>query len=283
MKLLVIGNATIDRLYKVDRLPIEGESVLATRSAGEPGGKGLNQAVMAARTGASVAFLTMLGSDQAGDRLQLFLTQNGLAERWLLRHPGESDESLVVVGPAGENLIVTTQSAARALTEAEVSAALETLGPQGVLLLQGNLDVRLTLAALGRAKGLGHRTLLNPSPVQGGFAEALSVTDILITNAREAEAYIGLPVPIRITTLGSAGARLEAAGGSQLIEAPRTEVVDTTGAGDVVAGVLAGRLAQGEPVEQALTLGVRAASLKVGRAGTGHALPTAAEIEALLG
>lgn len=283
MKLLVIGNATIDRLYRVDRLPIEGESVLATRSAGEPGGKGLNQAIMAARTGASVAFLTMLGSDQAGDRLRSFLAEEGLAERWLLRHPGESDESLVVVGPAGENLIVTTQSAARALTEADVSAALETLGPQGSMLLQGNLDVRLTIAALGRAKSLGHRTLLNPSPVQGGFVEALSLTDILITNAREAEAYTGLPVPIRITTLGSAGARLESAGGSRLIEAPRTAVVDTTGAGDVVAGVLAGRLAQGEPVEQALTLSVRAASLKVGRAGTGHALPTAAEIEALLG
>jgi ribokinase len=83
--------------------------------------------------------------------------------------------------------------------------------------------------------------------------------------------------------LGSAGARLEAAGGNQLIEAPRTAVVDTAGAGDVVAGVLAGRLAQGNPVDRALRLAVRAASLKVGRAGTGHALPTAAEIEALAG
>ncbi len=283
MKLLVIGNATIDRLYRVDRLPVEGESVLATRTAGEPGGKGLNQAVMAARTGASVAFLTMLGSDQAGDHLQAFLTQNGLAQRWLHRHPGLSDESLVVVGPAGENLIVTTRSAISALTETDVSTALDALEAPGLVLLQGNLDAELTTAALARAKALGHCTLLNPSPVQEGFVEALSFTDILIANAQEADGYARLPVPIRITTLGAAGARLESAGCNRLIEAPRTEVVDTTGAGDVVAGVLAGRLAQGEPVEQALTLGVRAASLKVGRAGTGNALPTAAEIEALAG
>ena len=281
MKLLVIGNATIDRFYRVDRLPVEGESVLATRSAGEPGGKGLNQAVMAARTGASIAFLTMLGSDDAGDRLRSFLADEGLPEQWLLRHAGESDESLIVVGPAGENLIVTTRSAVSALPRPDVLAALDALEPESLVLLQGNLDVGLTSDALARAKALGHHTLLNPSPVHPGFTASLPFTDILIVNAQEAEAYADLPVPVRITTLGAAGARLESANGSQSIAAPRTNVVDTTGAGDVVAGVLAGRLALGEPLEQALTLAVHAASLKVGRAGTGHALPTAAEIEAL--
>ncbi len=281
MKLLVIGNATIDRFYRVDRLPVEGESVLATRSAGEPGGKGLNQAVMAARSGAPIAFLTMLGNDDAGDRLRSFLADEGLPERWLLHHAGESDESLIVVGPAGENLIVTTRSAAAALPQPAVIAALDALEPEGFVLLQGNMDVGLTADAMARAKAMGHRTLLNPSPVHSGFVDALPFTDILIVNAQEAEAYADLPVPVRITTLGAAGARLESVNGSQSIKAPQTNVIDTTGAGDVVAGVLAGRLALGEPVEQALALAIAAASLKVGRAGTGHALPTAAEIEAL--
>ena len=236
---------------------------------------------MAARSGAPIAFLTMLGNDDAGDRLRSFLADEGLPERWLLHHAGESDKSLIVVGPAGENLIVTTRSAAAALPQPAVIAALDALEPEGFVLLQGNMDVGLTADAMARAKAMGHRTLLNPSPVHSGFVDALPFTDILIVNAQEAEAYADLPVPVRITTLGAAGARLESANGSQSIAAPRTNVVDTTGAGDVVAGVLAGRLALGEPLERALRLATAAASLKVGRAGTGHALPTAAEIEAL--
>ena len=283
MKLLVIGNATIDRFYRVDRLPLEGESVLARRQAGQPGGKGLNQAVMAARSGAATALLTMLGSDAAAEDLRAFLADEGLPERWLLRHDGESDESLVVIGPAGENLIVTTRSAVSALPRPAVVAALDALEPESLVLLQGNLDVALTTDALARAKALGHRTLLNPSPVQPGLAASLPSIDILIVNAQEAEAFAGLPVPVRITTLGAAGIRLEGPNGSQSIAAPEAKVVDTTGAGDVVAGVLAGRLALGEPLEQALMLAAAAASLKVGRAGTGHALPTAAEIAALAG
>lgn len=283
MKLLVIGNATIDRFYRVDRLPLEGESVLARRQAGQPGGKGLNQAVMAARSGAATALLTMLGSDAAAEDLRAFLADEGLPERWLLRHDGESDESLVVIGPAGENLIVTTRSAVSALPRPAVVAALDALEPESLVLLQGNLDVALTTDALARAKALGHRTLLNPSPVQPGLAASLPSIDILIVNAQEAEAFAGLPVPVRITTLGAAGIRLEGPNGSQSIAAPEAKVVDTTGAGDVVAGVLAGRLALGEPLEQALMLAAAAASLKVGRAGTGHALPTAAEIATLAG
>ena len=283
MRLLVIGNAALDRSFRVDRLPREGESVLAAPATAEPGGKGLNQAVMAARTGADVTLLTVLGSDDAGATLRRHLRAEGLDGPFLLEHQGPSDESIVLVGPAGDNLIVTTHAAAAALPPAAARAAIATLAPGDHLLMQGNLVERTTIESLAAARARGVRTLFNPSPLRPGTAAAFGHVDILIANATEAAALAdGMVPPVTVTTLGAAGARLTTAAGSREIAAPVVAAVDTTGAGDVLAGVLAGRLTRGDALETALGIAVRAASAKVGRAGTAAALPTAAELRALL-
>jgi ribokinase len=281
VRLLVIGNAALDRCYRVERLPGEGESVLAAPATAEPGGKGLNQAVMAARSGAAVTLLAMLGSDAAGGTLRRHLRAEGLESRFLLDHPGPSDESIVLVGPQGDNLIVTTHAAAASLPVATLREALATIGAGDCLLMQGNLDEAATIDALAAARALGVRTLFNPSPLRPGAAAALAHVDILIANALEAAALAAAPVPITITTLGAMGARLATSAGSRLFPAPAVTAVDTTGAGDVLAGVFAGRLTCGDPLETALGLAVEAASLKVGRGGTAAALPSAAELRAL--
>jgi ribokinase len=280
VRLLVIGNAAVDRCYRVDRLPREGESVLAAAATVEPGGKGLNQAVMAVRTGAEVTLLAMLGSDAAGAMLRRHLGAEGLDGPWLLEHPGPSDESIVLVGPSGDNLIVTTHAAAASLPPTAARAAIANLAPGDGLLMQGNLDERMTIDCLAAARASGARTLFNPSPIRPGTATALADVDILIANATEAAALAGNVVPVNITTLGAAGARLATAAGSRLVPAPAVTAVDTTGAGDVLAGVLAGRLILGDALDTALGIAVRAASAKVGRAGTAAALPTAAELGA---
>jgi ribokinase len=281
VRLLVIGNAAVDRCFRVDRLPREGESVLAAVPTVEPGGKGLNQAVMAARTGAEVTLLAVLGSDAAGAMLRRHLGAEGLGGPWLLEHAGPSDESIVLVGPSGDNLIVTTHAAAEALPPATALEAIADLAPGDSLLMQGNLAERTTVGALAAARARGVRTLFNPSPLRPGTAAALDHVDILIANVPEAAALAKSVVPVTITTLGAAGARLTTAGGSRRIAAPAVTAVDTTGAGDVLAGVLAGRLTQGGALETALGIAVRAASLKVARAGTAAALPSAAELRAL--
>lgn len=281
MRLLVIGNAAVDRCYRVDWLPREGESVLAAPATVEPGGKGLNQAVMAARTGAAVTLLAMLGSDDAGAMLRRHLRDEGLDGSFLLEHAGPSDESIVLVGSAGDNLIVTTHAAAASLPPTAASAAIATLAPGDGLLMQGNLAERTTIDSLAAARARGARTLFNPSPLRPGTATALSHVDILIANAAEAAALADSVVPVTITTLGAAGARLRTAAGSRLVPAPAVTAVDTTGAGDVLAGVLAGYLTQDNTLEAALDLAIRAASLKVSRAGTAAALPSAAELRAL--
>ena len=281
MRLLVIGNAAVDRCYRVDRLPREGESVLAAAPTVEPGGKGLNQAVMAARTGAEVMLLAMLGSDAAGAMLRRHLGAEGLDGPWLLEHPGPSDESIVLVGPSGDNLIVTTHAAAAALAPATALRAIAQLEAGDSLLMQGNLAEPTTIDALAAARTRGVRTLFNPSPLRARATAALAHVDILIVNAPEAAALPDTAVPIVVTTLGPAGAHLTSAAGSRLFAAPPITAIDTTGAGDVLAGVLAGCLTRGDPLEAALDLAVRAASLKVGRAGTAAALPSAAELQAL--
>ncbi len=281
MRLIVIGNAALDRCYRVDRLPREGESVLAAPATVEPGGKGLNQAVMAARTGAAVTLLAMLGSDDAGATLRRHLRAEGLDGPFLLEHAGPSDESIVLVGPSGDNLIVTTHAAAEAVPTTTALRAIATLASGDHLLMQGNLDEDATIDALAAARARGIRTLFNPSPLRPSAPAALPHVDILIVNAPEAAALPDTTTPIVVTTLGAAGARLTTAAGSRLFAAPSVAAVDTTGAGDVLAGVLAGCLTQGDTLEKALAVAIAAASLKVGRSGTAAALPTAAELRAL--
>lgn len=281
MPLLVIGNAVVDRFFKVERLPREGESIFADAGPSEPGGKGLNQAVMAARTGAEVVFCSMLGRDTEGLRLKRHLAAEGLDGPWLGDFPGETDQSLVLVGGAGENAILTTRAAAEALSVETAKAAVEAMAPGDLVLLQGNLGAEVTIAALRLAKALGLRGLLNPSPVRPALRAALPLVELLIVNAVEAETFASAAVPMQVTTLGAKGAMLRTAEGEQLVSAAAVRAVDTTGAGDVLAGVLAGRLALGDAIEDALALAVMAATLKVARAGTASGLPTATELASL--
>jgi len=285
MRLLVIGNAAFDRFLRVERLPAEGESVFGEAAAVEPGGKGLNQAVTAARCGAEVVFCTMLGRDATGLALRRHLAAERLDGPFVLDHPGASDESLILVGPAGENAIVTTRAAAARLGAAAAAAAIDTMAPGDLVLMQGNLRPEVTLEALGLATRRGMRTLLNPSPVQPALLAGLDAVDLLIVNEVEAKAasaaVLSAVLPAVVTTLGARGATLRTAAGETRIEAPLVEALDTTGAGDVLAGVLAGRLALGDGLEAALRLAVKAASAKVARAGTGRGLPAAAELRAL--
>lgn len=281
MNLLVIGNAAQDRFFRVERLPSEGESVFGEAGAVEPGGKGLNQAVTAARCGAKVVLCTMLGRDAAGLHLRRSLAAEGLDGSFVFDYSGATDQSLVLVGPAGENAIVTTRTAAEALTTAMALAALETMAPGDLLLMQGNLRPEVTQAALQQAAARGIRTLLNPSPVRQDFVRDLAAVEVLIVNQVEARATASAIVPCLVTTLGAGGATLRTKVGQTMIAAPLVEAVDSTGAGDVLAGVLAARLAMGDAIEAALGLAVRAASAKVAQAGTGSGLPSAAALRAM--
>ncbi len=289
--ILVLGNATVDLSYEVERLPLPGETLLASSKFADAGGKGLNQAVVAHRAGTEVRFCAAIGNDANAEVILTHVLAEGLNAGFLLRHPHPTDESLIFLTPSGENAIVSTAEAAHGLGPEAARAALGGLSRGDTLLMQGNLNRQTTHIAFEIARERGFCTILNPAPIAFDYAELWPLTDVAIVNEVEAAA-LGEDADVDgaalhlleagsrsvIVTLGAAGARLYEQGRVEHIPAPGVIAVDTTGAGDVFCGVLAAGLAQGMAMSPAIRWSVKAASLSVTRRGTGSAFPIRSEL-----
>ncbi|WP_026783599.1 PfkB family carbohydrate kinase [Pleomorphomonas koreensis] len=288
MALHVVGNACVDTTFYLDRLPRPGETVNAVSTRRGVGGKGANQAVAAARTGAEVILRAALGADAEADVVRATLFGE-LPLDGLVTLDTSTDRSSILVDGDGENIIVTAAECASAF---DPSADLAALAAGDHLLMQGNLRPDVTRACLDAARAKGAVTILNPSPLGAALPEA----DVVIVNAVEAEALTGLADPAEaarrlsrdgaasiVVTLGARGAWLHEPGGARLLPAPAVTAIDTSGAGDVLAGVIAGCLARGLPLAAAARVGVEAAAVAVTRRGTLAACPSRTEIAALIG
>ena len=291
-RVFVLGNATLDGVLRAARLPRPGETLLADTLQRCAGGKGLNQAIAAARAGAPTVLVAPVGADPDGDGLKAAAgAEDGLVTRWIAS-PAPTDYSSIWVAADGENAILSSAAAARGLGEREALAALDDLAAGDLLVLQGNLTQAVTAAAAGFARRRGGRTLLNTAPIAWDMASVLDAVDIVVANEGEALALAGGSDArqaaqalgagrIAVVTLGAAGALLARGGALESVGAPLVEAIDTAGAGDVLAGVFAGLLAQGSAVDRALAVAVAAASIAVTRHGTVPSFPSRAEIAAL--
>jgi ribokinase len=294
LTLLVFGNGTIDTSYRVDRLPRPGETVLAHDKRVEPGGKGLNQAIVARRAGAAVRLVAACGEDSAAELIRGQLSHEGVSPDDLVVTAPVTDESLILVAEAGENQIVSTADAARSLTSPAAIAAVESLAAGDWLLLQGNLSRQATRAALLCARRLGVHTILNAAPIAFDFGGLLPLIDVLVANEHEA-AELGRTDVVDnaasllvssgcravVVTLGGEGALLARDVSLQRMDAKPVQVVDSAGAGDVLCGVLAAGLSRGGPLQETLGWAMAAASLSVTRRGTTSSFPTADELTEL--
>jgi len=294
-RLLVLGNAGLDIGLGLPRLPRAGETLVGTAQGSLPGGKGLNQAVVACRARLlPVAFLAPLGDDAEGAGVAVALAAEGFASLDLPRPGPPTDYSLLMVMPDGENSIVTAGACAAALTEAAAVQAVSALAPGGWLLLQGNLSPAATAAACEAARSRGVMVMLNTAPLPWDLRPVLPFCAVAVANAEEAEALTGctgaaaatglrtLGAAVAIVTLGARGCVVATADDVRTLPAPAVTMVDSTGAGDTFCGVLAACLAAGRTLDASVGAAQRAAALSVQRPGCFAALPSAAELDSLL-
>ena len=286
-RIFVLGNASIDTTLLVPRLPVAGETLMATGILRAPGGKGLNQAVMAARAGAEVQFLAPLGDEPETALIRNAVAAEGLAASWM-QTGAPTDLSSLMVAPDGENCIVSTGACCDALGMEPALGFVAGLSPGDVLLMQGNLLLDVTLAAARAARARGGRVMLNTAPLRWDFSELLPLCDLVVANRFEARAITGHDTSgiaaqalagagAAVVTLGAAGCVL-ADPAIQTFAAEPAAAVDTTGAGDVFCGVLAASWAAGAALPVAIARAQRAAAISVGRAGCFGAFPTRAEL-----
>lgn len=291
-RVLVLGNAGMDLSLRVPRLPRPGETLMAGSFTRAPGGKGLNQAVTAARAGAETWFLAPIGGDPDGRFIAELLAAEGFASLRLITVPNAAtDVSFILVGADAENSIVTAGPCADALDEALAAEFASGAAPGDVMLLQGNLPLASTLTAACKAAGRGGRVLLNPAPLRWRVTPVLAHCAAVVANQGEAAEITGHADPweaatalramgpmLAVVTLGAAGCLYADPAGEHALPAVPAQAVDTTGAGDTFCGVLGACLARGWPASDSLAAAQRAAAITVGRPGAYAALPRREEL-----
>ena len=239
-RVCVVGSVNMDLTFGVDALPRPGETVLASSLTSAPGGKGGNQAVAAARAGARVQFVGGVGDDAAAERLRAHLHANGVGLNGTVAIPGPSGTAIIVVDSNAENTIVVAPGANGRLTLAATDSR-EVIADCDVLLTQLEISVSTALAAAHEARSAGAAVIVNASPAghdQTLLAELAAAADVVVANEAEADEWPWRPTHL-VVTLGARGARYVGADGEFAVPAPAVRAVDTTGAGDVFAGVLA--------------------------------------------
>lgn len=296
MAVHVVGNVCVDTTFRLGRFPVRGETLNATGHADGVGGKGANQAVAASRAGTDVTLWTAIGNDDAGRWITDRLSAEMLACSFSVK-PQPTDRSVVLVEGGGENMIVTGSLCAEAFDPCAETDIVGRIAPGDVVVMQGNLSPRATSACLQEARRRGARTILNPSPLPVGISAALPPAGIIVANVGEARTLTGRDTPERaatdllaggadvvLVTLGPGGCLVAEGGAGNIrhLPAPVVEAVDTSGAGDVFCGIVAGALDLGMAPVEAARLAVSAAAIAVGREGTSASCPSRAEIRELI-
>lgn len=301
LQVVVVGSLNMDLVATTARHPMPGETLSGQQFAQIAGGKGANQAVAAARLGASVAMVGCVGDDAYGAALVNGLAREGIA------HDGVGTDAelptgvaLIVVDDAGQNSIVVIPGSNAAVTPAYVDQFESTIAGADVLVCQLETPLDSVKQALQHARHHGCATVLNVAPAQALPADIISLVDWLVVNEFEAEIMTGTPVrgvdDARLAarqlldkgcgrvviTLGEHGVLLAEPGGAEHYPARRVTAVDTTGAGDTFIGGFVASLANGASHGDAVRFGQAAAAIAVTRAGAQTSIPSAAEVRAAL-
>jgi ribokinase len=302
-KIAVVGSINTDFVVRAARFPAPGETLLGESFAVYGGGKGANQAIAAARLGATVEFFGAAGRDpQSIERVQQFVA-DGVGTTNIITFDGFGGIAMIQVEESsGQNAITLVPGANLLLTPDLVTTRLEAwTRPGDLLCLQLEVPLETVAATLALKERFGMTAILNAAPFDARLSELLSLVDHLIVNEIEAGQLLGsgsisrddaaaagarlLASGVRTTaiiTLGRYGAVLVDLEGHLMIPAPTVPVVDTTGAGDAFVGAFCAALSRGMDTRDAARSAVIAGSLAVQKPGAQPSLPYSAELTAAL-
>lgn len=302
MSIVVFGSINMDLVASVPHLPQAGETLSGGGFATVPGGKGANQAVACARLGVPTAFVGRVGGDGFGSELRRGLEREGVGVDGLaVASDLPSGIAVITVDAKGENTIVVVAGANGAVGEADLAALERQIAGAKLLLIQLEVPLAAVQAAAAAARASGAMVVLDPAPAQPLPAALLRHVDIITPNESEAAALVGfaladdaaiaraaealceLGAGCAIIKLGGRGAYMLAGGRGVWLPAFAVDAVDTVAAGDAFNGALAAALSLGLPLETAARWGAAGGALATTRRGAQAAMPTRAELAALLG
>ncbi|MCB8994139.1 MAG: ribokinase [Bacteroidales bacterium] len=296
-KIIVIGSCNTDMVIKADRLPIPGETVIGGTFLMNPGGKGANQAVAAARMGGTVTFISKTGNDVFGKQSIELYKAEGINTRYIFSDPkNPSGVALITVDSAGENCIVVASGANASLCPADIESAKSEIESGDLVLMQLEIPIETVEYAADLAYKKGIPVILNPAPARALSEDLLKKLYMITPNKTEAEILSGIKVTnwdrarqaadvisakgvdIVVITLGSLGAFIKENNNYHIVEAVKVKAADTTAAGDCFSGSLCVGLSEGLSVEDAVKLAARSSAITVTRMGAQSSIPFRKEL-----
>jgi ribokinase len=296
-RILVIGSSNTDMVIKTNKLPAPGETILGGTFLLNPGGKGANQAVSAARLGGKITFVTKRGNDLFGNQTIGLLMREGIDTQYVVKDPVlPTGVALIIVDSGGENIIVVAPGSNGNLQQEDIPAKLYTSGRFEILLLQLEIPVKTVEYAAEMSSANGIKVILNPAPAQRLSDDLLKNTWLITPNESEVEIITGLSVNDSSTaeiaasslmnrgvsnviiTMGAAGAYVKSENFTGMVPGIKVKATDTTAAGDVFNGALAVALAEGKDLKDAALFANMAASISVTRLGAQASAPYRNEI-----
>lgn len=304
-KILVVGSLVMDLIAETSRFPVAGETVLGTNFSTASGGKGANQAVQAARLGADVTMVGMVGEDAFGTEMIASVQASGVN----VSHIMKTDKASSAIGHIQiektedhvQNRILVVPGANMCITPEHIAFLKDEIGQYDLVLLQLEIPMEINTIVAGYAAEKGVPVMLNCAPIAAMPAELLKNVTYISPNESEAAVLTGIEVKddesiaqaiaaIKalgvsnvLITLGSRGVAYESGEGIMYSPALKNlDVKDTTAAGDSFIGAFCTALAKGLPVETALVFANHTAGLTVCRMGAQPSLPTLDEVIALM-
>jgi len=296
-QIVVVGSTNTDMVVKAARIPAPGETILGGRFLMNPGGKGANQAVAAARLGAEVVFIAKVGDDLFGREAKALFAKENICTDYVLTDPSEpSGVALIMVDAKGENCIAVASGANGTLMPEDIEGLEGVIAQSDLLLMQLETPLETVRYAADVAVNLGVPVILNPAPacelpsdlydclevITPNESEAELLTNIKVTDEASAEAAARVlcdkGVRQVVITMGAKGAYVFDGEDGVMVPAFKVEAVDTTAAGDVFNGALAVALTEELELEEAVRFASKAASISVTRMGAQASAPRREEL-----